>query len=60
MFKGIFDFKNQKINLNFYVLLPVFGFIILGLVVLWYKDLSNVASSFVNVLWILIDLFYFL
>ena len=61
MFKGIFDFKNQNINLNFYVLLPVFGFLILGLVVLSStSDLSNLASSFYKqVLWILIGSFLF-
>ncbi len=45
MFKGLFDFR-QSFNLRFEILLPIFGFIILGLFVLSSTSLgSNLSMS---------------
>ena len=33
MFKGLFDFKNQNLHFNMTIIIPVIGFIILGLII---------------------------
>ena len=43
MFKGLFDFR-QSFNLRFEILLPIFGFIILGLFVLSSTSLGSDLS----------------
>lgn len=62
MLKGLFDFKNQKVNLNFTILIPVLWFIFLGLVVLSStSNLDYIFSTFYKqIIWILMGLFCFI
>ena len=47
MFKGLFDFKNQKLHFNMAIIIPIIGFIILGLIVLSStSNLDDISSTF--------------
>ena len=62
MFKGLFDFKNQKLHFNMTIIIPVIGFIILGLIVLSStSDLDNISSTFYKqMFWIFLGSIFFI
>ena len=45
MFKGIFDFKNQKINIRWEILYPIFFYFIISTLIL---NSTSSADSFVD------------
>ena len=61
MFKGLFDFKNQKLHFNMTIIIPVIGFIILGLIVLSStSNLDDIFSTFYKqIFWIFLGLIFF-
>ena len=62
MFKGLFDFKNQKLHFNMTIIVPVIGFIILGLIVLSStSDLDSISSTFYKqIFWMFIGSIFFI
>ena len=62
MFKGLFDFKNQKLHFNMTIIIPVIGFIILGLIVLSStSDLDSISSTFYKqIFWMFFGTIFFI